>query len=73
MLWQVVAVRTQSLAAAWMRGLLPEILVRLVVDVRHLNMVAVPMEKRKLKERNLKDVRRCQPCLEVSNWYTLFI
>jgi hypothetical protein len=29
-------------------------------------MVAVQMEKQKLKERNLKDVRKCQPCLEVS-------
>jgi len=61
---KVVAVRTQSLAAAWMRGLLLEVLVRLVVDVRRLNMVAVQMQKQKLKERNLKDVRKCQPCLE---------
>jgi len=73
MLYQVVAVRTQSLAAAWMRGLLPEVLVRLVVDVRRLNMVAVQMEKQKLKERNLKDVRKCQLCLEVSYWYILYI
>jgi len=73
MLCQVVAVRTQNLAAAWMRGLLPEALISLVVDVRRLNMVAVQMEKQKLKERNLKDVLKCQPYLEVSYWYILFI
>jgi hypothetical protein len=49
-----------------MRGLLPEALIRMDVDVRLLNMVAVQMVKQKLKERNLKDVRKCQSCLEVS-------
>lgn len=58
--------RTQSLVAVWMRGLLPEALIRMDVDVRLLNMVAVQMVKQKLKERNLKDVRKCQSCLEVS-------
>jgi hypothetical protein len=72
MLYQVVAVRTESLAAAWMRGLLLKVLVRLVVDVRLLNTVVVQMVKQKLKERNLKDVRKCQSCLEVSYWCTLF-
>jgi hypothetical protein len=35
------------------------------VDVRLPNMVAVQMGKQKLKERNSKAVRKCQPCLEV--------
>lgn len=61
------------MAAAWMRELLPKVLVRPVVDVRHLNMVAVQMEKQKLKERNLKDARKCQPCLEVSYWYIFYV
>lgn len=61
---KVVAVRTHSLVAVWMRGLLPEAPIRMDVDVRLLNMVAVQMVKQKLKERNLKDVRRCQSCLE---------
>jgi hypothetical protein len=60
-----VAVRTQSLVAAWITGLLPKVPVRMDVDVRLLNMVAVQMVKQKLKERNLKDVRKCQSCLEV--------
>jgi hypothetical protein len=49
-----------------MTGLLPEAPIRMDVDVRLLNMVAVQMVKQKLKERNLKDVRKCQSCLEVS-------
>lgn len=63
--------RIQSLVAAWMRGLLPKVLIRKGVDVRLQNMVAVQMEKQKLKERNLKAVRKCQSCLEVSYWDVL--
>jgi hypothetical protein len=68
---QVAAVRTQSLVAAWMTGPLPKAPIRMDVDVRHLNMAAVQMGKQKLMERNLKDVRKCQSCLEVSLWHIL--
>jgi hypothetical protein len=48
-----------------MTGLLPEAPIKMDADVRLLNMVAVQMVKQKLKERNLKAVRKCQSCLEV--------
>jgi hypothetical protein len=49
-----------------MTGPLPEAPIRMDVDVRLLNTVAAQMVKQKHKERNLKDVRKCQSCLEVS-------
>jgi hypothetical protein len=52
-----------------MTGLVLKVLIRKGVDVRLQNMVAVQMEKQKLKERNLKDVRKCQSYLEVSYIY----
>jgi hypothetical protein len=52
-----------------MTGLLLKVLIRKDVDVRLQNMVVVQMEKQKLKERNLKDVRKCQSHREVNYIY----
>jgi hypothetical protein len=41
-------------------------LIRKDVDVRLQNMVAVQMEKQNLKEKNLKDAKKCLSRLEVS-------
>jgi hypothetical protein len=46
-------------------------LIRKDVDVRLQNMVAVQMEKQNLKERNLKDAKKCLSRLEVNYWHTV--